>query len=164
MKNSVDVIAELEERVKRRRELGDYPVGLEAQLEADFIAIMDVVHRSNDRLPLLRHKIEESRHRMTVTNALIDPRSRLPGGALAHRIIGRLVGRQTRGLAAQIREAQQSVVDALSEIYTQLEQQRSDDARMLNQVGHLVMDRLVMIDVLAEAVTELERKARAGRE
>jgi hypothetical protein len=41
---------ELQRRVLENRQLGKYPVGLEEQLEADFKAIMEVVHGREGQL------------------------------------------------------------------------------------------------------------------
>jgi hypothetical protein len=35
---------------------------------------------------------------------------------------------------------------------------------LVNQLGHAMRDRLMMVDVLAEAVVELERKVSLGQQ
>jgi hypothetical protein len=52
-------------------------------------------------------------------------------------------------------ETQQQVLELLLK---QLEIQQGTDVRVLNQLSHAMQDRLMMIDVLAQSVIELERK------
>lgn len=161
--NSAEVVAELQRRVAERRLAGKYPVGLEQQLSAEFDAIMSVVHRGGDSIDEIDEAINRLEGEVERINGLIDPSSRIPGGSLYHRAIGRFAGRHTRGVATQVREAMRTEIQVLRIVKRQLQQQRDTDARVLNQVTHLMMDRLMMIDVLAEAVVELERKSRDTR-
>lgn len=161
--NSEEVIAELRRRVAERRAAGKYPPGLEQQLTAEFDAIMSVVHRGGDSVDEISRSIEQLRREIEHVNGLIIPDSRIPGGGIYHRLVGRLVGRQTRGVATQVREALRTALATLELMRRQLQEQRDADSRVLNQVTHLTLDRLMMIDVLAEAVVELERKAAQGR-
>jgi hypothetical protein len=75
--------------------------------------------------------------------------------------VGKLVGRQTRGVAQQTQVALQRQLDVIDLIQKQLRAQRDSDVRVLHQVETAIRDRLMMIDALAESVLELERKASA---
>lgn len=164
MTTSTELIDELERRVAQRRQEGKYPVGLEQQLEAEFKAIIDVVHRGTDMVGELTLLLEEAQKKVNVLNGLISPKSRIPFGSIYHRIVGRLFGHHTRGVANQAREALEMQMRALELIRLQMQQQRDNDARILNQLGHAMRDRLMMVDVLAEAVVELERKVSLGQQ
>jgi hypothetical protein len=54
------------------------------------------------------------------------------------------------------------IEEALILVEKQLTQQRETDSRVMKQLEHAVMDRILMVDVLAEAVLELERKVGPG--
>lgn len=160
--NSAETVAELRRRVAERRAEGKYPLGLEQQLSAEFDAIMQVVHRGGDSIVELNLAIDTLSEQIEKVNGLIAPDSRFPGGRLYHRLTGRLVGRHTRGVAEQVREVLRGNLEVLRIVRRQLQQQRDTDGRVLNQVTHLMLDRLLMIDVLAQAVMEMERKAGQG--
>lgn len=158
MITSKEVIAELEARVSRRRQEGKYPPGLEQQLEAEFKGIMDVVHRGTDVLGGAQGLLEECKIEISNINGYISDRSRIPGFSLVHRLIRKIVGRQTSAITVQVRstlEKQQKVLELLVQ---QLEIQKGTDSRVLNQLSHAMIDRLMMIDVLAQSVLDLERQ------
>jgi hypothetical protein len=164
MTSSTEIIAELERRVDQRRQEGKYPVGLEQQLEAEFKAIIDVVHRGSDSVGELEVLLKATQAKVDVLNGLISPKSRIPLGSIYHRIIGRLVGHHTRGVAIQTREVMELQMQVLEVVRRHMQQQRDNDARVLNQLGHAMRDRLMMVDALAEAVLELERKVSSGQQ
>jgi hypothetical protein len=162
MTTSAEVIAQLEARVAQRRQEGKYPIGLEQQLEAEFKAIMAVVHRGDNVLDDVKHLVEQCERQVKLLNAPISHKSRIPGFGLVHRLIGLIVGRQTSEIAARV----QSTLDLQQQVITllmkQLEIQQGTDVRVLNQLSHAMQDRLMMIDVLAESIVELERKVAKG--
>lgn len=162
MTTSKEIIDELERRVSQRRQEGKYPVGLEQQLEAEFKAIMDVVHRGNDVLGGVSQLLLQCRTELESLEKPVSAKSRIPGFALIHWIIGKLVGRQTAAITLRVRttlETQQKVLELLLK---QLEIQQGTDVRVLNQLSHAMQDRLMMIDALAQSVIELERKVAEG--
>lgn len=159
MAYSEKVLDELRVRVERRRQEGKYPPGLEEQLEAEFDAILEVVHRGQDSVLHIAHVIEQLRSEIPSVNGVIGSQSRIPGGRLFHRLVGRLVGRQTRGVAQQTQAALGRQLDLMEIINYQLRAQRDADVRVLHQLETAIRDRLMMVDALAEAVLELERKA-----
>lgn len=159
MSTSEEMIDELRRRVAQRRQEGKYPLGLEQQLEAEFKNIMDVVHRGTDVLGDVQRLLDQCRNELTNLEKPISAKSRFPGFNLVHLVIGKIVGRQTTGISSRVRvtlEIQQEVLELLLK---QLEIQRGTDVRVLNQLSHAMQDRLMMIDVLAQSVIELERKA-----
>lgn len=158
MGTSEEVLNELHRRVNRRRQEGKYPTGLEDQLEAEFKSILEVVHRGQDEVERICHLIEELRASLVMLNGVTSPESRIPGGKLFHRTIARLVARQTRGVAQQTQLAITRQLDVLDLVAKQLRAQRDADVRVLHQLEHAMMDRLMMVDALAEAIIELERK------
>lgn len=160
MNETNSIVQELQQRVAAARTDGRYPVGLEAQLEADFKAIMDVVHQSGDSVDQIRHELHLLRVQVDNLNGLISPKSRIPGVSLYHRVIGRLVGHHTRGVAHQAQDSLRQATAVLETIASLLEAQQLEDRRILRELNHALRDRLVMIDVLAEAVIELESKSK----
>jgi hypothetical protein len=155
MVNNEVVLRELARRVELRRQEGRYPIGLEQQLSAEFDAILSVVHRGDDTISEIQRVSRLLTDDLNGRNGIHDTRSRIPGMALVHRIVRRLSLRHTRRALALIEE-----IVALIE--KQLTQQRETDSRVMKQLEHVVMDRILMVDVLAEAVLELERKVGPG--
>lgn len=104
-----DLVQQLRERVARRREQREFPAELEAQLDGHF-------KRIASHLPVSYEFEElERRQRALRTSGSFSPTkirysTRVPGGAFLHRLIGKVVARQTAGILDQL----QAHADALS--------------------------------------------------
>lgn len=155
-----EIVVEIQDRVARRRIAGDYPVGLEAELEAEFDAILEMTHRGQDRVESMRDLLQNASTQVKRISGSTPVKSRFPGGRLFHKVTERLSRRQIRGLASQTREAHETVARLLTEIVDQFEVQRLSDERLMNKLANSVLDRVVVIDQLATLVVELERRIR----
>lgn len=156
-----ELITSLQQRVAERRRAGDYPPGLEEQLEAEFDQIMKAVHR---------HELDtgELHRRLTVVaqaaaNVTAEPPldSRLPGGGTVHAAAARVVRRHTATLADTVRGLGNEVTNALLEVQRLFEAQRSADERQLDEVIASMLDRLAVLDHVADAVVLLEQRVAA---
>ena len=155
MVNHEEVLREISKRVEVRRQEGRYPAGLEQQLSAEFDAILSVVHRGDDTISRIHFTISQLAEDLSGQNGGVDTQSRLPGISIVHKLFRKLSLRHTR-------RALRLIEESLTLIEKQLLQQRETDSRVMKQLEHVVMDRILMVDVLAEAVLELERKAGSG--
>jgi hypothetical protein len=149
------VLAEINSRVAQRRQEGRYPVGLEQQLSAEFDAILSVVHRGDDTIGEIRRITKLLSEDLGGVNSWQDTQSRIPGISFVHKLVRKLSRRHTQ-------RALDLIEEALILVEKQLTQQRETDSRVMKQLEHAVMDRILMVDVLAEAVLELERKVGPG--
>ena len=153
-----EVVASLQRRIAERRLAGDYPVGLEQQLESEFAGLLRTIDRheiDTDQLAALVQDVVVTAHDRHL-EASDD--SRLPGGSAAHRAISRVVMRQTNPLAESIRDLGVSVADALWELRRLFEAQRSADERQLLDAVAGVLDRLAVLDHVVAIVAELEQR------
>ena len=155
MAKNEEILRELTRRVEQRRQEGRYPVGLEQQLSAEFDAILSVVHRGDDTISRIHFTISQLAEDLGGRNSGVDTQSRLPGISIVHKLFRKLSLRHTR-------RALRLIEESLTLIEQQLLQQRETDSRVMKQLEHVVMDRILMVDVLAEAVLELERKVGSG--
>ena len=155
MVNHEEVLREISKRVEVRRQEGRYPAGLEQQLSAEYDAILSVVHRGDDTISRIHFTISQLAEDLSGQNGGVDTQSRLPGISIVHKLFRKLSLRHTR-------RALRLIEESLTLIEQQLLQQRETDSRVMKQLEHVVMDRILMVDVLAEAVLELERKAGSG--
>lgn len=151
-----DLVDRLQERVAIRRAMGEYPPGLEEQLEAEFKLIMDAVHRHEIDTGDLEQRIAAVSHATHSVGARPELASRLPGGHVIHRTAGRVVERHTGALADNVRTLGHDIAGALQEILRLIEMQRTADERQLHEVVSAVLDRVAVIDHLADAVVNLE--------
>ena len=143
MSSGESIQEELLRRVEENRQLGRYPVGLEEQLEADFRAIMEVVHGTDD---LDGFRIGElSALKIDLESLKTEISSK----------VTRKMNEHHWGLMIHVLERTISVVES---VHKEVAQIREEDSRVLRKMNSFVLDRLVMIDVLAQAVVELERK------
>ena len=153
-----EVVASLQRQIVERRLAGDYPAGLEKQLESEFAGLLRAVDRheiDTNQLEALVQGVVIVSHDMHLDGSMT---SRLPGGASAHRAVSRIVQRHKNPLAESIRDLGVSVADALWEVRRLLEAQRSADERQLLDAVSGVLDRLAVLDHLAAIVTELEER------
>lgn len=152
------LIAELQHRVAKRRAAGDYPIGLETQLQEEFRNILETTHRGHrsfDHLEARMHMVRES---ITRVHGVGGVESRIPAGSLFHRIIRRLVRRHVSQLAKEARISLERIEMVLQEFETLIKQQQSQDERLLNQTLSGVLDKLAVVDTLSEMVVELESR------
>ncbi|MBI2169545.1 MAG: hypothetical protein HYU28_08610 [Actinobacteria bacterium] len=110
-----DLVAQLRARVDERRAAGEYPEGLEENLDLHFHHI--ATRGVRDRLERLREALEAADAAgRALSAARIDTVSGKAGGAVVHRAVARLVGRQVEGALTQVRE----YADALAEAHRAL--------------------------------------------
>lgn len=153
------LLSEIREQVRVRRIAGDYPPGLEQQLEAEFRGIINRERRDSTtvREQLIEHsnKTTEAFERISGVTPI---QSRFPGGSLFHRAIRKVTARQTRGLANQIREATSELANLVNLIVDLQLAQEEADRRLVIHLSKSVIDRLAVVDHLAIVVRELERR------
>jgi hypothetical protein len=157
------VIAALRQRIVERRLAGDYPVGLEQQLESEFHGMMRAIDRheiDTSRLGDLADGVRATAHDVRVVGATD---SRVPGGSAAHGAVGRVVQRHVQPVAESVRQLSTSVADALAETRRLFEAQSAADERQLLDAVAGVLDRLAVLDHLVEITQELEERV-AGLE
>ena len=157
-----ELVRTLRQRVDQRRASGEYPPGLEAQLETGFAVVMDQVrvHQGGTAELLALASVVRDREPAIDVGARAGA-SRLPLGSVLHRAIGRSATRQISPVADGLRMLRIDVADALDEVRRLIETQRGADERVLNDVIGGVVDRLSVIDGLAAAVEQLERRVGA---
>ena len=152
------LITELQKRVRERRAAGDYPAGLEAQLQEEFKNILETTHRGHRSINHLEARMHMVRESITQIKGVAGVKSRIPAGSLFHRVIRRLVRRHVSQLANETRIAMKRIESVLEEFETLIKQQQSNDERLLNQTLSGVLDKLAVVDTLSEMVVELESR------
>ena len=152
------LITELQKRVRERRAAGDYPLGLEAQLQEEFKNVLETTHRGHRSINHLEARMHMVRESITQVKGVAVVKSRIPGGSLFHRFIRRLIRRHVSQLANETRIALKRIESVLEEFETLIKQQQSNDERLLNQTLSGVLDKLAVVDTLSEMVVELESR------
>jgi SAM-dependent methyltransferase len=139
------LVTELRLRVAERRKSGFYPEGLEDELEAHFRRV--VAHRAHADLAGLRSNLEVLEVRGLFSPDRIPVDTSVPGGALLHRSVGKLVSRQTQGILEQVQEFADIVREALENIVEALEDPN----------GHVHADLVGQLDAVFERLATYER-------
>ena len=152
------LITELQKRVRERRAAGDYPLGLETQLQEEFKNVLATTHRGHRSINHLESRMHMVRESITQIKGVAGVKSRIPAGSLFHRIIRILVRRHVSQLANETRIALKRIESVLEEFETLIKQQQSNDERLLNQTLSGVLDKLAVVDTLSEMVVELESR------
>ncbi len=108
------LLATLRDRVEQRRAKGEYPPGLEADLDGHFLRL------TGDRPPTpafvlaeLDGALDDLDH-FEYRRDAISTSSRLPGGSTMHRAIAKGVGRQIQGVFEQTQDQSRRVVRAMA--------------------------------------------------
>ena len=113
-----ELVRVLQARVEERRRSGVYPPGLQQELDARYARIVDSSGARSSLRDLL-----DAVHETTDALAAdaIPLRSRVPGGGLLHRMVAKVVRRQTEGVIAQTRANAQAVAEALEAVAESIE-------------------------------------------
>ncbi len=115
-----DLIVRLKARVTERERAGEYPPGLEQELDAHFDRI--AVHRMPSyNFDHLRQRIAGLEHTGSFSAEHIAMDTRIPGGSQLHRTVAKVVSRQTQGILAQMQRFSDGVREALWEVVAALE-------------------------------------------
>ena len=155
------IMAGIQDTIARRRAAGDYPAGLETELEAEFASILALTHRGEaDRADALEKLLEEAKRSAPEVSGLTPTSSRVPFLNILHKIVRRLIVRQTRGLAAQQRAVNEQVIAMLEHLVDDARSREDADRRMVAKLSKHVLDRVAVVDHLYFIVAELETKLR----
>ena len=156
-----DVLAQIDRVVREGRARGDYPIGLEQKLEAEFRGALQSIHRDDASVHALRAAVASADVAVHQVDIGASTVSRVPLGSLVHGATARIVSRQTGPLAETIRHMGESLVTALAAVEDVVAAQQSADERQLLDVLSGVLDRLAVIDHLVEVVGDLEARVDA---
>jgi 2-polyprenyl-3-methyl-5-hydroxy-6-metoxy-1,4-benzoquinol methylase len=140
-----DLLETLRRRVHERREAGDYPPGLELDLETHFRRIVET--RPGPDHSRFQAKLDRLAAFSTFSAERIPTASNLPGGAAVHRAVAKAIGRQTRGILEQLQQFATAVRDVL-EVLADPDAPSQD---------HRHPDLAGMVDVLVERLASYER-------
>jgi SAM-dependent methyltransferase len=143
--NTEELLAQLRERVEERRRRGEYPPGLEEDLEAHFRRI--VGHGRAQELELVRANLHALEARMAFSRTRIPVTSELPAGSVLHRSVGKLVGRQTEGVLDQVRLFAEAVRETFEALLDALEMPGT----------HVHADLIEQLDGALERLAAFER-------
>jgi len=161
------IMAGIQDTIARRRAAGEYPAGLETELEAEFASILALTHRGEaDRADALEKLLEDAKRSAPEVSGLTPTSSRVPFLNILHKIVRRLIARQTRGLAAQQRAVNEQVIAMLEHLVDDARSREDADRRMVANLSKHVLDRVAVVDHLYFIVAELEtrlRKFEAGK-
>jgi hypothetical protein len=157
--NSQVQIAELLHRiqgeVEGRRAAGLYPPGLEQQLEREFAEIISSTNRRYFASTDLQRAVKRLEDTFSQLSGKTSTESRIIGGSLVHRLLGKLTKRQVLGLTAQIRDVETNVILVLKMFGELAESQEVADRRLVRGLSQHVLDRVAVVDHLAILTTEL---------
>lgn len=141
-----EVVARLRAKVEERRRSGAYPPGLEQGLEDHFRRI--VAHRATPDFTDLHARIAALDERARFDAGLIHAQSQTPGGQALHKVVAKVVARQTQGVLDQVQRYAEGVRDVLAGV-----------AAALEDPVHVHADRVEQLDAVLERLAAAERRA-----
>ena len=140
-------------RVEERREAGDYPPGLEQQLDRHYHHILKGFDAEVEAIAALRLAVANLRAQSEFDLSRIDTWSGNPTKRLLLRIIGKLTIRQARGVLAQVQQFSDALDEVLASLVPMIEslagsgtegggRDRSDLEKRL----HTALDRIGLLE------------------
>ncbi len=155
------IIAELRDRIEKRRAGGEYPDDLESTLDVHFDRLVGVRPRSSPALHDELQAVLSALSQVSYSRARIDPASRIPGGRFVHRLMSRALSRQLDGVLRQADQQHQLVTRAVALLGEIASSIRDDfDTRVFQQVD----DLQVRVAEQARDVNRLDAKVAETRE
>jgi 2-polyprenyl-3-methyl-5-hydroxy-6-metoxy-1,4-benzoquinol methylase len=140
-----DLITRLRTRVEERRANGEYPDGLEDELEAHFRRI--VFHRSNAEVSQLQADVDSLDSHMVFTIGTVATDSDIPGGEILHKAMNKAVARTSQTIVDQVQELAIAVRRAIRTLAVAVQDPNT----------HVHADLIGHIDALAERLNSYER-------
>ena len=149
-----ELMIHIKERVSERRKKGDYPVGLEQQLDRHYREILKGFKLESENNGDLQAELQNLRGSIFFTPDLIETWSKNPFKRVIHRLIAKLTIRQTRGILNQFQQYARSMEEIIIQVLDNQEvtskrgtkvtqeSQKSDTERRLSAV----LDRLTEIE------------------
>ena len=153
-----EILSEINRTIELRRIAGDYPPGLEQQLEREFAEIISLTNRRYFSNVELESQIDELQNLFTLLSGQTSVRSRIPGATLLHRLSKFMTKRQILGLTEQIRRVEFQTLVVLRSLAQFAKTQEDTDARLVRELSQHVLDRISVVDHLSIVVTELESR------
>lgn len=142
------LVRRLRARVEERRLAGQYPAGLEADLDRHFeMAVAASLRTRADLVALIAH-VREAAERINPDH--ISTVSSVPLGSSVHRTIAKVVHRQVEGALQQVKEYTATVQTLLDTLVTQ---ELPDIVARVDAV----MERLAAYERLPEATDDTSR-------
>ena len=158
--NLDDVLSRIRDRVDGRRRAGVYPPGFETDLDAHFQRVAGKRIASDSALVAAR--FNRLAAMPAFSPARIPLKSKMPGGAVVHRLIGRLVHRQTQGVLEQMQEFATDVRELLEAMVDRTSDEGKHGHSDLSDRIDMVIDRLALYDRTplgsGQSAAELERR------
>ena len=140
-------------RVEERREAGDYPPGLEQQLDRRYHHILKGFDAEVEAITALRLAVANLRAQSEFDLARIDTWSRNPIKRLLLRIIGKLTIRQTRGVLTQVQQCSDALDEVLASLVPLVESLAGSgtegggrDRSDLDKRLHTALDRIGLLE------------------
>ena len=153
-----EVVAEIQTVVAARRAAGDYPVGLEQQLESYFDQMLRSLHATQSATSQLSADIDRVGQVVGALSVDVGLTSKAPGGAAIHKVTAALVRRHTQNLLGQVGSLGAAVHASLNDVRDALDKLVEHGGRESDSILSAVMDRLAIVDHLATLVTDLEQR------
>ena len=140
-------------RVEERREAGDYPPGLEQQLDRHYHHILKGFDAEVEAITALRLAVANLRAQSEFDLARVDTWSGNPVKRLLLRIVGKLTVRQTRGVLTQVKLFSDALDEVIASLVPMVEslagsgtegdgRERSD----LDKRLHTALDRIGLLE------------------
>lgn len=164
------LVVDLKQRLEERRQAGDYPPGLEEQLDEH--ARQFASHRMPrpDPLPPLRDAVAKVFEARGIHREEVEPSSSVPLGAHIHRAADKLQRRQLDSLVAQVWAFAAAVTEALERSVDVLEAPSLDHQAVLEQLD-AVLERIAALEAgaalggaLGSLIDRIERLEAAERD
>lgn len=140
------VLEDVRAAAAQARASGVYPDGLEEALQSDFARQLRRPD-PRDRIVHLRNELERLRSAAHLERSSVATTSSVPGGSAAHKVVGKVVGRQVGALYEQLNSFTDELLPLIGHVVDGLQDPRS----------HMHDDLVQELDSVQDRVAQLQR-------
>lgn len=139
--NQEELMTLIQERVARRREQGDYPAGLEQQLDRHYQEILKGFKIGSEEGEDLQAQLQNLRNSIFFTPDLIETWSKNPLKRAVHRLMAKLTIRQTRAILNQFQQYAKSMEGIIIQVLENQELPSNPDSKETKKSQKSDIDR-----------------------
>lgn len=162
LRTELDEVAHrINDTVEERRRSGEYPLGLEHELDRHFRQLVNRRRATDIDTAGLRATVEHAVGLPRFDPSSIATSSGTPVGSAIHKSVAKVVGRQTLGALQQVQAWRDGLDDALRVLVVVAEQIADHDHPQLAESVSAVLDRVAVLDQIEVMVLDLERRTSA---
>lgn len=151
-------LARIQKRIQERRDAGEYPAGLEGELDRHYRQVSDTLHGTSVFLRKASDAVTRVENAGRFASERISYESKIPAGAAMHRAVGKATIRQTHGILHQLQEFAVANHEALGAILDVLRDEAVHTHPQLERRLAYLVDKLAALESIKDEMREIDAR------